>query len=310
MDATVVGIDVSKDHLDVFVRPAAQYFRRTNDDAGVASLTQELLLLAPKIVVLESTGGYEMLAVASFQTAGLSTVVANPLQVRAFAHALGKRAKTDRIDAAVIAHFAEATKPEVRPLPDTATRLLSDLLARRQHIIQMTVAERQRARRMTAPPLRKSVERLLKALKRELDVIEKEIDNSVRNSPAWREKEDLLKSVPGIGPTIARTLLADMPELGSLNRREAASLVGLAPYTRQSGHYHGKAFIGGGRSRVRAMLYMGAISAARFNPILQVFYERLVAAGKPKIVALVAVARRLITILNAILRDHRPWLNA
>jgi len=262
------------------------------------------------LVALEATGGFESVVAASLGTAGLPVIIVNPVQVRAFAQALGKRAKTDRIDAAVIAHFAEATNPAVRALPDDATRLLGELLARRRQIVQMIVAERQRLRAMTAPRLKQSVARLLKALQKELGALDKEIDDSVRKSPVWREKEDLLKSVPGVGPTIARTLLAELPELGTLDRREAASLAGLAPFTRQSGRWRGKSFIGGGRSNVRAMLYMGAMSAVRFNPPLRLFYQRLLAAGKPKNLALIAVARKLLTILNAIVREQKPWLTS
>ena len=307
MAAVVVGIDVSKDHLDVHVRPGGTSFRVKRDGAGLQELLVQLEPLAPSVVALEATGGFETVVAASLGTAGLPVIIVNPVQVRAFARALGKRAKTDPIDAAVIAHFAEATKPEVRALPDEATRLLSDLLVRRRQIVQMIVAERQRARVLTAPRLQKSIARLLKALQQELKALDKEIDDSVRGTPVWREKEDLLRSVPGVGPTIARTLLAEMPELGTLDRREVASLAGLAPYTRQSGQWHGKSFIGGGRSRVRAMLYMGALVAVRYNPALRTFYDHLLAAGKPKMVALVAVARKLITILNAIIKDRRPW---
>jgi len=310
MAAVVVGIDVSKEHLDVHVRPGGESFRVSRDGAGLDELAQRLQPLDAVLVAMEATGGFETVVAASLGTAGLPVIVVNPAQVRAFAHALGKRAKTDPIDAAVIAHFAEATNPEVRALPDEATRLLSDLLTRRRQIVQMIVAERQRARVLTAPRLQKSVARLLKALQRELETLDKEIDDSVRNTPAWREKEDLLRSVPGVGPTIARTLLAEMPELGTLDRREVASLAGLAPFTRQSGQWRGKSFIGGGRSRVRAMLYMGALVAVRYNPALRTFYDHLLAAGKPKMVALVAVARKLLTILNAILRDQKPWLPA
>jgi len=310
MAAVVVGIDVSKDHLDVHVRPGGTSFRVSRDGAGLQELLMQLEPLAPSVVALEATGGFETVVAASLGTAGLPVIIVNPVQVRAFARALGKRAKTDPIDAAVIAHFAEATNPEVRALPDEATRLLSDLLARRRQIVQMIVAERQRARVLTAPRLQKSIARLLKALQQELNALDKEIDDSVRGTPVWREKEDLLRSVPGVGPTIARTLLAEMPELGTLDRREVASLAGLAPFTRQSGQWHGKSFIGGGRSRVRAMLYMGALVAVRYNPALRTFYDHLLAAGKPKMVALVAVARKLLTILNAILRDQKPWLPA
>jgi transposase len=269
MAAVVVGIDVSKDHLDVHVRPGGTSFRVNRDGAGLQELLVQLEPLGPSVVALEATGGFETVVAASLGTAGLPVIIVNPVQVRAFARALGKRAKTDPIDAAVIAHFAEATKPEVRALPDEATRLLSDLLARRRQIVQMIVAERQRARVLTAPRLQKSIARLLKALQQELNALDKEIDDSVRGTPVWREKEDLLRSVPGVGPTIARTLLAEMPELGTLDRREVASLAGLAPFTRQSGQWHGKSFIGGGRSRVRAMLYMGALVAVRYNPALR-----------------------------------------
>ena len=230
-------------------------------------------------------------------------VVVNPAQVRAFAQALGKRAKTDPIDAAVIAHFAEATKPKLRHMPDEMTRHLAGLVARRRQIVEMIAAEGQRARRMSDKRLIKSIARLEKELSA-LDVL---IGDQIRGSPVWAEKEDLLASVPGVGKTIARTLIADLPELGSLNRRQIAALVGLAPWTRQSGQWRGKSFIGGGRKSVRNSLFVGAMVAARYNPQLKSFRDKLVAAGKPKLIALVAVARKLITILNAILRDRRSW---
>ena len=308
MAAVSVGVDVSKEHLDVHVRPGGESFRVSREEEGLEELLRRLEALGPSVIALEATGGFETVVAAKLGAAGLPVVVVNPVQVRAFAQALGKRAKTDLLDAAVIAHFAEAANPEVRALPDTATRLLGDLLARRKQIVQMIVAERQRAQVLTAPRLKKSVERLLKALKKELAMLDKEIDDTIRNTPLWREKEDLLRSVPGVGPTIARTLLAELPELGGLSRREVASLVGLAPFTRQSGQWRGKSFIGGGRSTVRAALFMGALVAVRCNPALKRFYEHLLARGKEKMVALIAVARKLLTILNAILRDHRPWL--
>ena len=308
MAAVYVGVDVSKEHLDVHVRPGGESFRVSREEEGLEELLRRLEALGPSVIALEATGGFETVVAAKLGAAGLPVVVVNPVQVRAFAQALGKRAKTDLLDAAVIAHFAEAANPEVRALPDTATRLLGDLLTRRKQIVQMIVAERQRAQVLTAPRLKKSVERLLKALKKELAMLDKEIDDTIRNTPLWREKEDLLRSVPGVGPTIARTLLAELPELGGLSRREVASLVGLAPFTRQSGQWRGKSFIGGGRSTVRAALFMGALVAVRCNPALKRFYEHLLARGKEKMVALIAVARKLLTILNAILRDHRPWL--
>jgi transposase len=230
--------------------------------------------------------------------------------VRAFAKAIGQRAKTDPIDAAVIAHFVEATKPEVRELPDEATRLLADMVARRRQIVEMIGAERQREKRITVRRLRDSIARLVKALEKELVDLDREIGDAVRGSPAWRAKEDLLVSVPGVGPIIARTLIAELPELGQLSRKEIAALAGLAPFTRQSGQWRGKSFIGGGRTAVRTVLFMGAMVAMRHNPVLKAFFERLIAAGKPKMVVLIAVARKLLTILNAILRDNRAWQHA
>jgi len=245
--------------------------------------------------------------VAGLAGAGLPVVVVNPAQVRAFAQALGKRAKTDPIDSAVIAHFAEATKPKLRQMADETTRLLAHLVARRRQIVEMIAAEGQRARRMNDKRLTKSVARLRKALEKELSELDALIGDQIRGSAVWAEKEDLLASVPGIGKTIARTLIAELPELGSLDRRKIAALVGLAPWTRQSGQWRGKSFIGGGRKSVRNSLFVGAMVAARFNPPLKSFRDKLVAAGKSKLVALVAVARKLTTILNAILRDRRPW---
>ena len=307
MDAIVVGIDVSKDRLDVAVRPTGETFRVGRDAEGLDALLARLSPLRPTAVAVEATGGYEAVVAATLGAAGLAVVVVNPAQVRSFAQALGRRAKTDPIDAGVIAHFVEATEPQVRPLPDDQTRLLADLVARRRQIVQMMVAERQRQKRLTEKRLQKSIARLLAALQKELSSLETDIDDAVRGSPAWRDKEDLLASVPGIGKTIARTLLAELPELGSLDRRKIAALVGLAPWTRQSGQWKGKSFIGGGRAPVRAALFMGAMVAVRHNPELKTFRDRLVQAGKPKLVALVATARKLLTILNAIVRDQQPW---
>ena len=310
MDAiAVVGIDVSKERLDVCVRPQGEAFWVSRDAAGLEALIGRLAGLSPRIIALEATGGFETVVAAGLGAASLPVVVVNPAQVRAFAHALGKRAKSDPIDAAVIAHFAEATKLEPRPLPDADTQMLADLVARRRQVIQMIVAERQREKR-AARRMQKSILRLLKALQTELSEIDAEIDEAVRGSPAWREKEDLLSSVPGIGPTIARTLIAELPELGTLDRRQIAALVGLAPWTRQSGQWRGKSFIGGGRAAVRSTLFMGALTAARFNPVLKAVHQRLIDAGKPKMVAAIAGARKLLTILNAILRDKSPWQTA
>jgi transposase len=306
MEATFVGIDVSKDRLDVHLHPTGESFVVTRDAAGIEALIGRISQPGTEIVAIEATGGFETVVAASLAAARLPVVVVNPAQVRAFAQALGRRAKTDPIDAAVIARFAAATKPEIRPLPDADTQTLADLVARRRQIIEMIVAERQREKRAKGR-IKRSIARLLRSLEAELSDLDTDLDDAVRGSPAWRDKENLLASVPGIGPTIARTLIAELPELGTLDRRQIAALAGLAPWTRQSGKWRGKSFIGGGRSTVRTVLFMGALVAARHNPSLNAFYKRLLAAGKPKMVALIAVTRKLLTILNAILRDHRPW---
>jgi transposase len=279
----------------VAVRPSGELFVVGRDAEGLQSLIERLARLSPAIVAVEATGGFETVVAASLAAARLAVVVVNPAQVRAFAQALGRRAKTDPIDAGVIAHFAEATRPQVRALPDAETQLLADLVARRRQIVAMMVAERQRQKRLTEKRLQKSIARLLAALQKELSSLEQDIDDAVRGSPAWRDKEDLLASVPGIGKTIARTMLAELPELGSLDRRKIAALAGLAPWTRQSGQWKGKSFIRGGRASVRSALVLGAMVAARHNPDLKAFRDRLVKAGKPKLVALVATARKLLT---------------
>jgi transposase len=309
MEPTIVGIDVSKDRLDVAVRPSGVAFAVERTAAGLDALLARLKELAPRLIALEATGGFETVVTAALVAAGLPVVVVNPAQVRAFATAIGQRAKTDPIDAGIIAHFAEATRPQIRPMPDADTLLLADLVQRRRQIVEMIGAESQRLKRAPAR-LRKSITRLLKALQKELTSVETDIDGAVRGSPAWRDKEELLTSVPGVGRTISRTLIGELPELGRLNRKQIAALAGLAPFTRQSGQWRGRSFIGGGRTGVRAALFMGAMVARRHNPVLKAFFERLVAAGKPKMVALIAVARKLLTILNAILRDQQPWQTA
>jgi transposase len=310
MDAIFVGIDVSKDRLDVHVRPSGEAFVVARDGKGLEELVERLRCLAPALVAVEATGGFETIVAAAVAGAGLPLAVVNPAQVRHFAQAVGKRAKTDPIDAAVIARFAEAVKPEPRALPDAAARLLAELVGRRRQIIEMLVAERQRAKRADAVRVRKSLARHIAALEKELPVIDHDIDTMVRGSPVWREKEDLLISFPGVANTIARTVLAEVPELGSLHRRQVASLVGFAPFTRQSGRWKGKSMIGGGRPAARTALFMAALSAIRCNPVLRAFYQHLLAAGKPKMVALIAVARKILTILNAMLRDKKPWQHA
>jgi len=310
MDSIGVGIDVSKDRLDIAVRPSNESFSVGRNAAGLEQLIARLRQLSPRVVALEATGGFETVVAAALSAAGLPVAIVNPAQIRAFARAIGQRAKTDPIDARVIAHFAEATNLEPRPLPDEQTRLLADLVGRRRQIIEMMGAERQREQRLSAPRLKKSIARLVKALEKELASLDTDIGDAVRGSPAWRAKEELLASVPGVGPVISHTLIADLPELGQIGGKQITALVGLAPFTRQSGKWRGKSFIGGGRTDVRAVLFMGALVAKQHNPVLKAFFDRLIAAGKPKMVALIAVARKLLTILNAILRDNRPWQTA
>jgi transposase len=305
-----VGIDVSKDRLDVHVRPGGESFAVSRDGKGLEELVERLRPLSPTLVAVEATGGFETIVAAAVAGAALPLAVVNPAQIRHFAQAVGKRAKTDPIDAGVIAHFAEAVRPVPRALPDEAARLLAELVGRRRQIIEMTVAERQREKHATNIRVRKSLVRHIAVLEKELNEIDRDIDTLVRGSPVWRAKEDLLASVPGIGKILARTFLAELPELGTLGRREIASLAGLAPYTRQSGRWRGKSMIGGGRACVRSACFIGALVAIRHNPPLKAFYLRLLAAGKSKMVAIIAVARKLLTILNAILRDSRPWQNA
>lgn len=302
-----IGIDVSKERLDVAVLPHGENFVVTRDAAGLDALAARLVPLAPEAVALEATGGFETVVAATLGGAGLPVVVVNPAQIRAFGRALGQRAKTDPIDARLIAAFAAATRPAIRPLPDEATAHLAELVTRRRQIITMMVAERQRLKRFPQRRLQRSIARLLDALQRELSELDSEIDADIRGSSAWRENEDLLTSVPGVGPTIARTMIAELPEIGQLDRRQIAALVGLAPWTRQSGQWKGRSFIGGGRASVRAALFMGAVTAARHNPVLKAFRDRLVAAGKPKLLATIAVARKPLTILNAIIRSRTPW---
>jgi transposase len=307
MDSIYVGIDVSKDRLDVHVLPSGEAFAVARDGKGLNELIEQLGSVRPQLIAVEATGGFETIVAAALAGAHLPLAVVNPAQIRHFAQAVGKRAKTDPIDAAVIARFAEAVKPEPRELPDEAARLLSELVGRRAQVIEMLVAERQRERRASAVRVRKSLARHIAALEKELPEIDRDIDTMVRGSPVWRETEDLLISFPGVANTIARSVMADVPELGRLTRREIASLVGVAPFTRQSGRWKGKSMIAGGRPFARSAIFMAALSASRCNPVLREFYKRLLARGKPKMVALIAVARKVLTILNAMIRDKKQW---
>jgi len=305
-----VGIDVSKKRLDVYVHPAGMVLSLGNDEAGLASLVVQLSGLRPDCIGMEATGGYEKLAAASLTEAGLPVVVLNPAQVRHYAKAVGTRSKTDSIDARLIAQFVAATEPELRALPDDQSAVLAELMARRRQLVGMLVAEKNRQGRLPPGKVRLSVARIIAALNEELARLDSDLGGIIEHSPVWRDKQDLLASVPGIGDRIARALLADLPELGRLDRRAIAALAGLAPFTRQSGQWRGKSFIAGGRAAPRSALFIGAMVAARHNGTLKAFYSRLIAAGKPRRLALVATARKLLTILNAIIRDQKPWQNA
>ena len=310
MDAIFVGIDVSKDRLDVHVLPGAEAFAVARDGRGLEALVERLRALAPTLVAVEATGGFEMIVAAAVAGAKLPLAVVNPAQIRHFAQALGQGAKSDPIDASVIARFAEGVRPPARGIPDEAARLLSELVARRRQLVEMLAAERQRQQRVANPRVTRSLGRTIRMLEKELVDVDNDIDAAVRGSPMWRAKEDLLITFKGVSNTLARIFLAEVPELGSLDRRRIASLAGVAPYTRQSGRWKGKSMIGGGRAAVRQALFLAALSASRFNPALKLFYQHLCSRGKPKKVALIAVARKILTILNAMIRDQKPWQNA
>ncbi len=307
MEQVFVGIDVAKDQLDIHVRPGGESFTVGRDGAGLAALVDRLKQITPALVVLEATGGFEVTVAAAVGSAGLPLAVVNPRQIRDFARSTGKLAKTDALDAAAIAHFAQAVHPDPRPLPDAQAQELGELVARRRQVIEMMVAERNRGRLLQSARLKKRIERHIAALQKELTEIETDLDESIRNTPIWRENEDLLKSVPGIGNATARTLLADLPELGRLNRKQIAALVGVAPFNRDSGAWRGKRSIWGGRAGVRSALYMAALVASRRNAVIARFYHRLRDLGKPPKVALAACMRKLLVMLNAMLRDRRPW---
>jgi transposase len=301
-----VGIDVAKRRLDIALWPTGESRSLANDPTDINKLVTWLQTQQPQLIVLEATGGYERAAVASLATAALPVVVVNPRQVRDFARAIGRLAKTDTLDAAVLARFAEAVRPSPRPLPDAQMELLRALVTRRQQVVEMLTAERLRLASVQ-PAIQGLIQKHIAALEKELAHLEEELDRTIRQSPLWRARERLLRSVPGIGPTVAAVLLADMPELGRLDRRQVAALAGVAPLNRDSGQCRGRRCIWGGRARVRAALYMAALVATRHNPVLKNYYQRLLEAGKAKKVALVACMRKLLTILNAMLRDGTAW---
>ncbi len=304
---TFVGIDAASERLDVHLRPSGEVLTTARDEAGLDALTARLLAAAPALIVLEATGGLETVVAAALAAAGLPVAVVNPRQIRDFARATGRLAKTDRLDAAVIALFAERVRPQARPLPAAATQRLAELVTRRRQLVEMITAEDNRRRRTRDPGLKRQIERHLAWLRQALAESDAELGEVVRASPAWRVKEELLTSVPGIGSTTARTLLALLPEPGTLGRRQVAALAGLAPFAHDSGTRRGRRAIAGGRGPLRAALYMAALVASRRNLVIAAAYQRWRAAGKPPKLALTAAMRKLLVMLNAMLRDGQPW---
>ncbi len=302
-----VGIDVSKQHLDVAMRPSGEKLRVANDEAGIDELVAKLVTARPELIVLEATGPYHATAAGQLALAKLPAVVVNPRQVREFAKASGRLAKTDALDADVLAHFGEAMRPEPRPLPDEQTAELDAMLTRRRQLVGMIAAESNRLVACRSKAVRASIKATINWLKRQLKDVNRDIDEAVRRSPVWREKDELLRSVPGVGRVVATTLIAELPELGKLNRKQVAALVGVAPLNYDSGERRGVRRVWGGRASVRNALYMAALVATRHNPLIRAFYLRLLAAGKAKKLALVACMRKLLTVLNAMVQTATSW---
>lgn len=302
-----LGLDVAKASVVLASEPAGRTGQFATDPAGLAALVVACQAPPVTLIVLEATGGYEAPVAAALATAGLPVTIVNPRQVRAFAQALGRLAKTDRVDAEVLALFAARVRPTPRPLPDEATQELEALLARRRQLLEMLHAERQRLPRARGREVRRNLRAHIRWLEHGSIDADAELERLIQESPVWRVQDELLQSVPGVGPMLARTLLGLVPELGQLDRRQIAALVGVAPLARDSGTLRGRRTCWGGRPAVRTVLYMAALTAARYNPVLRTFYQRLRTAGKPAKVALTAVARKLLVLLNAILRDQRPW---
>lgn len=302
-----VGIDVAKKHLDVAVRPSGEVFQVANDATGLHHLAQRLHLLQPRLIVLEASGGYELMAVATLRREELPAERVNPRQVRDFARALGILAKTDRLDALTLARYAEAVQPPWRPFPEAEQLELAALMGRHRQLTEMVVMEKNRLDTTCSPRVRQSLLTHLGYLKQQLKDLEAELDDFLNQHPLFKDKASLLRSTPGVGPGTCYCLLAWLPELGTLNRKQIAALAGLAPFNRDSGQWRGPRAVWGGRARVRAFLYMATVAASRCNPVIRAFYQRLRAAGKPAKVALTACMRKLLTILNAMLKNRQPW---
>jgi len=304
----IVGIDVSKHHLDIAILPAGEAFRVPNDSEGHQRLINRLRFAASvERVVLEATGGYERAAAIALANGNLPVVVVNPRQTRAFAHATGKLAKTDRLDALTLARFAQALKPDVRPLPTTAQRELAELVARRRHLVTMIGSEQQRLQAARSAAVKSSISATLRYLRSQRAEVDRALLAAVELDPAWRARGELLQSVPGIGPVTALTLLAELPELGSVTAKQIAALVGVAPLNRDSGNKRGKRRVHGGRKSIRKVLYMATLTAVHHNPTLQAFHQRQLASGKPFKVALTASMRKLLVILNAMTKHQEAW---
>ena len=301
-----IGVDVSKATLDVAISAGAEVWRLPNSDTGVQELVERLRALRPALVVMEATGGFETPAAAALAAAEIPVVIANPRQVRDFAKATGQLAKTDAIDARILALFAARVQPPVRALPDEQAQALDALLGRRRQIIEMITAEKNRLG-FAIKPLHKGIEKHIRWLERQLEEVDTDLDDLIRRTPLWKTKSTLLQAVPGVGPKLARTLIAELPELGRLSHRQIAALVGIAPLARDSGRFRGKRMIWGGRATVRTALYLSIWSASKWNPVIRVFYRRLRDQGKPPKVAQVACMRKLLTILNAMVRDNASW---
>ena len=301
-----VGVDVSKAKLVGGVSGSDDVSSFPNSERGISELARWLEGLSPTLVVMEATGGFEVPAAAALAATGIPVVIANPRQVRDFAKATGQLAKTDQIDAHILALFAERVRPPVRPLPDEAARQLDAIIGRRRQIIDMITAEKNRLGFALAP-VQKGIQKHIRWLERQLSDVDSDLDDLIRKSPVWKAKSDLLRDVPGVGPNLARTLIAELPELGQLTHKQIAALVGVAPFSRDSGLMRGKRMIWGGRSSVRTALFLSTWSASKWNPVIRVFYQRLRANGKPPKVAMVACMRKLLVILNAMLRDGREW---
>ena len=307
MNQFFVGIDISKDRLDVHIQPTQEDVSLAHDEAGVAELVRRLQGLTPQLVVMEATGGYESPVAAALGTAGVPVAVVNPRQIRDYARATGQLAKTDRLDARIIALFAATVRPPVRPLPDAQAQQLGEVTARRRQLIDMLGAEVNRRRLLRDERLRERLNAHIAWLEEAVREVDDDLRRLVRASALWRETDDLLRSAPGIGPVTSCTLIAELPELGHLDRRRIAALVGVAPFNRDSGTMRGRRLVSGGRAQVRTVLYMATLVAVRRNPVIAAFYQRLRAGGRPGKVALVAAMRKFLTILNAIVRERRPW---